>query len=53
MPSKDVVEHLLSVHRIFTVERTIDGGRGVRVTPHLYNTIDDIDRLTRALQLVM
>ncbi len=53
MSSKDVVEHLLSVHRIFTVERTIDGGRGVRVTPHLYNTIDDIDRLTRALQLLM
>lgn len=50
MPAKAVVEHLLAKHRIFTVERNIDGGTGVRVTPHLYTSSDDIDRLIAALK---
>jgi len=50
MPSKQVIEHLFDVHRIFTVERSINGGTGVRVTPHLYNTPDDLDRLVEALR---
>ncbi|WP_448189830.1 aminotransferase class V-fold PLP-dependent enzyme [Azospirillum sp. sgz301742] len=50
MESKQVAEHLFHAHRIFTVERTIDGGSGVRVTPHLYNTPSDLDRLVAALK---
>ncbi len=50
MESKQVVEHLFNAHRIFTVERIIDGGTGVRVTPHLYNTPEDMDRLVEALR---
>ncbi|WP_431856176.1 aminotransferase class V-fold PLP-dependent enzyme [Azospirillum sp.] len=49
MPAKAVVEHLFERHRIFTVERVIDGGTGVRVTPHLYTSLSDIDRLIGAL----
>jgi Selenocysteine lyase len=50
MASKDVVDRLFTEHRIFTVERTIDGGTGVRVTPHLYNGPEDLDRLVEALK---
>lgn len=45
-----VVESLLKDHRIFTARRTgIAGGDCVRVTPSLYTTPDDVDRLARAL----
>lgn len=45
-----VVESLLKEHRIFTARRTgIAGGDCVRVTPSLYTTPDDVDRLARAL----
>ncbi|MES2073926.1 MAG: aminotransferase class V-fold PLP-dependent enzyme [Pseudomonadota bacterium] len=49
MPSEQVVEHLLSKHRIFTVVRQIDGLSAVRVTPHLYTTTAQLDLLVAAI----
>jgi isopenicillin-N epimerase len=46
-----LVETLLSAHRLFTRRSTgVDGGDCVRVTPALYTTLDDVDRLARALR---
>jgi selenocysteine lyase/cysteine desulfurase len=45
-----VMAELLEVHQLFTTWRTgLAGGDCVRVTPALYNTPDDADRLVRAL----
>lgn len=44
---------LLEKHRILTVARTgIANGDAVRVTPALYNTEDDLDRLVGALRTI-
>ena len=50
--SADAVQRaLLDDHRILTVARTgIAGGDAVRVTPALYNTEGDMDRLVEAIQ---
>jgi selenocysteine lyase/cysteine desulfurase len=46
-----IVEALFERHRLFTVWRTgVDGGDCVRVTPTLYNTPADADRLAGALR---
>jgi selenocysteine lyase/cysteine desulfurase len=46
-----VVRELLDRFRIFTVWRTgVAGGDCVRVTPALYNTPQDVDRLVEALE---
>jgi selenocysteine lyase/cysteine desulfurase len=47
---KEVVDYLFDQHRILTVERDIDGATGVRVTPHLYTSIEQLDRLVAALE---
>lgn len=49
MEAQQVVNYLFEEHRIFTVAPFVDGGGVVRVTPHLYNTTDDLDRLVAAL----
>lgn len=49
MEAQQVVDYLFDQHRIFTVARNIDGEAGVRVTPHLYNTTKELDRLVQAL----
>jgi selenocysteine lyase/cysteine desulfurase len=42
---------LLSKHRILTVARRgIAGGAAIRVTPALYNTTAELDRLVSALR---
>lgn len=48
---QDVAKALLERHRIFTVaiDRAEAGVRGVRVTPHLYTTIDELDALVAAI----
>jgi selenocysteine lyase/cysteine desulfurase len=51
LSAEAVYEYLWNEHRIFTVARTVDGGPAVRVTPHLYNTIEDLDRLVAALAI--
>lgn len=45
----EVVRRLLDEHQILTVVRQVDGGDGVRVTPHLYTRIDDLDLLVNAV----
>jgi selenocysteine lyase/cysteine desulfurase len=43
---------LFQEHKVFTVAIDVGAIKGVRVTPHLYNTTDDLDRLVKALDLV-
>jgi selenocysteine lyase/cysteine desulfurase len=50
-----VTERLMARHRIFTVARVIEGEggetiEGVRVTPHLYTTVADLDLLVEAIR---
>jgi selenocysteine lyase/cysteine desulfurase len=47
--AEQTVDTLYDKYRIFTVGRPIDGGTGVRVTPHLYNRLDELDRLVEAI----
>ncbi len=47
--AKQVADYLLQAHRIFTVATKVAGVDVVRVTPHLYNTTADLDRLVAAL----
>jgi selenocysteine lyase/cysteine desulfurase len=46
------VDRLLRDHGIFTVVRDIEGGQGVRVTPHLYTSKAQLDRLVQALAMI-
>lgn len=48
--AKKVSDDLFERDKIFTVAPMIDGQSAVRVTPHLYNTTDDLDCLAAALQ---
>jgi selenocysteine lyase/cysteine desulfurase len=58
MPAREVAEQLMSQHRIFTVVRKVaegpaaaDAGREcVRVTPHLYTTVSELDVLIDAIR---
>jgi isopenicillin-N epimerase len=46
-----IVTELRSKHGIFTVRRTgLEYGDCVRITPSLYNTLADLDRLVAALR---
>lgn len=49
MQAQQVANYLFEEHRIFTVAPRVVGGSVVRVTPHLYNTTADLDRLVAAL----
>ncbi len=49
LSSDAVYDYLWQEHKIFTVARTVDGGPAVRVTPHLYNTVEELDRLVAAV----
>lgn len=48
--AKTVADDLFERDKIFTVATVIDGGSAVRITPHLYNTTADLDRLIAALK---
>lgn len=50
MPAGEVAARLMSEHRIFTVVRGIGDDSCVRVTPHLYTTLDDLDTLVGAIR---
>ncbi len=50
MDAKKVVNDLFEQDKIFTVAPVIDGQSAIRVTPHLYNTTEDLDHLLAALQ---
>lgn len=46
-----IAEELMTRHRIFTVARSgMSGGDAVRVTPALFTSADDVDRLGAALR---
>lgn len=47
----EVADYLFDKHRIFTVGYDRGGIRGVRVTPHLYNSPDDLNKLVKALEI--
>ncbi|MEV0453837.1 aminotransferase class V-fold PLP-dependent enzyme [Catellatospora methionotrophica] len=45
-----IVQYLLSTHRIFTVRKAgSPAGECIRITPALYTSLDEIDRLTEAI----
>ena len=50
MDSRTLADALLEKHNIFTVAKNVGDVSGVRVTPHLYNSLDDLDRLVIALK---
>lgn len=47
----EIANYLFDKHKIFTVAYDRGGFNGVRVTPHLYNTISDMDKLVKALEV--
>ena len=50
MDSNKLADILFEKYNIFTVTKNVAEVNGVRVTPHLYNRRDDLDRLVAALQ---
>ncbi|WP_317202653.1 aminotransferase class V-fold PLP-dependent enzyme [Janthinobacterium sp.] len=52
VPARDVVERLMAEHKIFTVARDIEGRAGVRVTPHLFSSLAELDLLVAAIAAI-
>ncbi len=50
MPARTVATRLMDEHRIFTVVRGIGDEECVRVTPHLYTALADLDALVAAIR---
>lgn len=50
MDAQQLAGQLFERHRIFTVAPMVDGTSAVRITPHLYNTVEDLDCLIAALK---
>ncbi|SDM70338.1 Selenocysteine lyase/Cysteine desulfurase [Catalinimonas alkaloidigena] len=50
MDSKELAAMLFDKYRIFTVAKDILEVKGVRVTPHLYTSLADLDHLVSALR---
>ncbi len=46
----EVADYLFSKHKIFTVAIETEAVKGVRVTPHLYTRIEDLDLLIRSIE---
>jgi selenocysteine lyase/cysteine desulfurase len=51
--AKDVAAWLFREHRIFTVAAAVGDVDMVRVTPHLYTSTNDLDRLVEALRKLL
>ncbi len=49
---KEIADILLKQHNIFTVALDVNGTSAVRVTPQLYNTVEQIDVLMEALEQI-
>lgn len=45
-----VADYLYDKHRIFTVAIDMDAVKGIRVTPHLYTTLADLDLFVKAME---
>jgi selenocysteine lyase/cysteine desulfurase len=54
IPSSQVAQRLMAEYKVFTVVRGIDvdGGDGVRVTPHLYTRLQDLDTLVAGIRQI-
>lgn len=50
MAAQDVADRLMQAHRIFTVVRRVGDIDVVRATPHLYNSVDQLDALVEAVR---
>ena len=50
IPAAEVARRLMDEHRIFTVVRKFGDTEIVRVTPHLYTKLEDLDALARAIR---
>jgi selenocysteine lyase/cysteine desulfurase len=46
-------EHLWAKHRIFTVAIVHDEFRGVRISPAVYTTMEELDRFCAAMEAVI
>lgn len=49
LAAADLAAQLMDRYRIFTVTREVAGRSGVRITPHLYTSLAELDLLVRAL----
>ena len=45
--------HLWRAHRIYTVAIQHEGCEGLRVSPHVYSTLDEVDRFSEAVEQVL
>ncbi|MFZ6799522.1 aminotransferase class V-fold PLP-dependent enzyme [Undibacterium sp. Di24W] len=50
IPAQEVVDYLMQEHQIFTVTRTIEDQEVVRITPHIFTSKSDLDRLVEGLR---
>jgi len=51
--TRELAEHLWSRHRIFTVAIVHDEFEGIRVSPSVYSTLEEVDRFTDAMYSVL
>lgn len=49
--SAEVADHLFKEHKIFTVARQLGKQGCIRVTPGIYNSADDVEKLAQAIKL--
>ncbi len=52
MTPKELSDYFFQEHRIFTVAINTKSVKGVRVTPHLYTTLKDLDKLVHAIKSI-
>ncbi len=50
MKPDEIADYLYRKHKIFTVGINRTAVQGVRVTPHLYTTLADLDKLVAAIK---
>lgn len=50
MTPNKLADHLYQKHRIFTVAINRKAVKGIRVTPHLYTTLQDLDKMVSAIK---
>lgn len=49
----ELQQHLWRAHRIFTVAIGHPGCEGLRISPHVYSTLDEVDRFAEAVEAVL
>lgn len=45
-----IADYLYDKHKIFTVAIDMDAVKGIRVTPHLYTTLEELDAFVKAME---